>query len=558
MWRHIKRWRARQFAEQAMALIERQQWNEAATKIRSAFNLSQTDLKVWRANARLLSRTGRGSVAVEWWEKIAQSQPLSLDDHRDYAIAALSAQELDLAAVQLRIIFYQSSEYLPSDQLLEGQVDALRGYNSDAFAIAQNVLHNPQARPRDHLAANLLTLAVANRGSREYSEAAAQVFVVAKEPDDHASLDALTILGRQLAAIPPAEILDRPLAIPLPEVPARSISAIEIADLLERHPRCRPFHKMLALELRARAEPARQGQLIAQALDTYRDADDETLGALGAWLYTRGRFQLILKLISIDHAALNRQLMLERIDAMASLKQLKELEDMLLVGYPVLPQSFQHMYLAVVRSQLGETTAAANEWQRAVDAADTVEDLLAVADFAQKHGPPEIVDQALARAIVKQPGLRSAYVTRLRLLELSGPTDKAHSVAQEMVQLWPDDVSTRMHEIYLRLLLEPSAQQAKASEREAEALSASVPAQGVTRSTIALARLRQGRPAAALEALSDSANHATAENVSWPIYAAALAANGWRDKARAEAEKLATAKLLPEERALIAPLLKTE
>jgi hypothetical protein len=39
------------------------------------------------------------------------------------------------------------------------------------------------------------------------------------------------------------------------------------------------------------------------------------------------------------------------------------------------------------------------------------------------------------------------------------------------------------------------------------------------------------------------------------VHAAALAANGWKDKAREEAQKVATTKLLPEERALVAPLL---
>ena len=44
--------------------------------------------------------------------------------------------------------------------------------------------------------------------------------------------------------------------------------------------------------------------------------------------------------------------------------------------------------------------------------------------------------------------------------------------------------------------------------------------------------------------------------ISYAVYAAALNANGWKDRARQEAGKLATVKLLPEERALIAPLLE--
>jgi hypothetical protein len=79
----VKEWQARRLATEAFALIDKRRWPEAAKKIRDAFQLRQTEREVWRANARLLSRTGRGTPAVEWWEKIAQSQPLSLDDRRD-------------------------------------------------------------------------------------------------------------------------------------------------------------------------------------------------------------------------------------------------------------------------------------------------------------------------------------------------------------------------------------------------------------------------------------------------------------------------------------------
>ena len=43
--------------------------------------------------------------------------------------------------------------------------------------------------------------------------------------------------------------------------------------------------------------------------------------------------------------------------------------------------------------------------------------------------------------------------------------------------------------------------------------------------------------------------------ISWPVYAAALNANGWKEKAQTEAQKLTASRLLPEERALIAPFV---
>jgi tetratricopeptide (TPR) repeat protein len=292
-------------------------------------------------------------------------------------------------------------------------------------------------------------------------------------------------------------------------------------------------------------------------MESYGQGDDQTVAALGAWLYTRGHFDSILQILPLERATLSRELLVERIDALAALRQFEELKQMLNVTeYSVLPQTYQRMYLAVVRGRLGETAATANEWQRALEVAGSADTLLALADYAQKNGPPEIVDEALGRAIIKQPGLRSAYVSRLRLLETIGPTSKAQKVAAEMVRLWPDDTATQMHQIYLRLLTSASQVEAKAAENDAEVLATRVSSDGVSRSTVALARLKQGHPAAAMEVLIDPAANLPASSISWPVYAAVLDANGWKDKAREEAQKLTAVKLLPEERALIAPLLK--
>ena len=551
-----KEWQARRLAAQAFALIEKQQWTEAAGKVRDAFQIWQNEPEVWRANARLLSRTGRGAPGVEWWAKITQSRPLSLDDRRDYAAAALSATELGLAAEQVGAILSQQDSPSPTDLLLVGQLAVLRGDNTGALDHAKRAAADPRLTRRELLSANLLMLAAAPRDSPSFVEASTHLVQLARNPSDPVSLEALAVLARQLSATPPGHASDQPLSIPLPQFSTENISAIEIADRLEQHPNARPYHKMLALEMRARADPNGEDALITRAMQSYGQDDDQTVAALGAWLYTRGHFESILQILPLERATLSRELVVERIDALAALGRLEELKEMLLTTeYSVLPQTYQHMYLAVVRGRLGEMAAMGNEWQRALDIAGTSDALLALAEYAQKNGPPQIVDEALGRAITKQPGLRSAYVSRLHLLENIGPTAKAHEVASKMVQLWPDDTATRMHEIYLRLLMTSSQSEVKTAQDEAEKLATRILVDGVARSTLALAHLKQGQAAGALDVLCGSNIKAPAANISWPVFAAALSANGWKDEGRAEAKKLTTAKMLPEERALIAPLL---
>src|SRR5205823_2733775 len=97
----IKGWQSRRLARQAFALIDRKQWNEADAKARDAYLLRPTEPESWRAIARLLSRTGQGTAALEWWKKVDEEHRLTIEDRRDFAGAALAAGELATAGTQI-------------------------------------------------------------------------------------------------------------------------------------------------------------------------------------------------------------------------------------------------------------------------------------------------------------------------------------------------------------------------------------------------------------------------------------------------------------------------
>jgi Tfp pilus assembly protein PilF len=341
----------------------------------------------------------------------------------------------------------------------------------------------------------------------------------------------------------------------LPDASSNALSLKEIADRLEHNSNSRPFHLMLAFELRTRAEPVHEKELFTRAIELYGNGDDETLIALGSWLYSHGQFDFLLKVLPLDRAVERRELLMEHIDALAALNRLEEVKEILLTENAVLDPAFQHMYLAVVRSKLGNTTAASNEWQRALESAESPRALIGLADYAEKMGAFEIADAAYARLIQKQPELKSSYLSRFQLAQSLGATEKAHDLAVEIMRLWPEDDATHMRAVYLRLLLDPSEETAKAAESEVAPFVAKNPWDGSARSALALARLRQGKPAAALNTLTEFMPGVPSSAVSASVYAAASAANGWKDRARQEAEKLASENILPEERALIAPLL---
>jgi tetratricopeptide (TPR) repeat protein len=212
------------------------------------------------------------------------------------------------------------------------------------------------------------------------------------------------------------------------------------------------------------------------------------------------------------------------------------------------------MYLATARSHLEEATAVTNEWQRALEAATgSPEKLLILASYAEQNHTNDVADAAYAEAIKLAPS-RTAYAARLRLAEKSGHTADAQKLATEIVQLWPDDAAARNQDAYLRLLLGASDGPAEAAEREAQVLVAQEPWNWAARATLGLARLRLGKKEEALAVFRNIQATGSEPPGALAVRAAILAVTGYKEGARNDALKLGAEHLLPEERALIAPL----
>ena len=215
----------------------------------------------------------------------------------------------------------------------------------------------------------------------------------------------------------------------------------------------------------------------------------------------------------------------------------------------------QHMYLAMAQAHLGSATAASNEWQRALQVANSSEKLLTVAANAEQNSATDIANAAYSEAIKTAPTNRAAYAGRLRLALTGGKTAQAQTIAAEIAQIWPDDAAARNQDAYLRLLLGASGDAAEAAEREAEVLVAKEPRNWQARATLGLARLRLGRNKEAFAAMRGQRVTGEEPPGALAVRAAILAANGIEEGARNDALLLSAKPLLPEERALIAPLL---
>src|SRR5438067_4877464 len=623
--RAIKAWQSRRLAREAFALIDQSKWIAAVSKARDAYFLRPSEPQSWRALARLASRTGQWAAALDWWKKVDEAHRLTLEDRRDFVAAALNAGDTSNAAQQVEVLLAQRTGPEPHDIVLAGQIAARQSDPVLALDYAERVLADKRTRPYDVLSAATLVLSATRRDSEPYAIAWKQIEAVARDPKNPASLDALALLA-QAEALPPisriggnaslslesppaqsptpamegaaassgavqsAQATTPPLesmpgsipetqsrdtltltlaATPAPAPGGATMSPLDVADALENHPDARPAHRLLALEVRARQDPALTDQYVADAVErfgnaarlaqTYQgDADlaDETLVALAGWLNKMGRPAKTLEVLPQARASQRQDLSLQYINALAGLQRWNEIKDLLMSErFPIEPM-FQHVYLAAAQKQLGSATGATNEWQRALEVAKTPERLSSLAQSAEQNAANDIADAAYSAAIKIAPKTRGAYDGRLRLALAAGHTAEAQKIAAEIAQVWPDDTAARNQDAYLRLLLGASNGAAEAAEREADILVKKQPFNWLVRATLGLARLRLGKNKEALAAIREPRVTGVEPPGPLAVRAAILAANGYEDGARNDARLVSAKPLLPEERALIVPLLE--
>ncbi|PYJ49519.1 MAG: hypothetical protein DME87_09325 [Verrucomicrobia bacterium] len=554
----IKAWQSRRLAREAFPLIEQKKWREANAKARDAYLLRPTEPESWRAIARLASRTGQGTAALEWWKKLDEEHRLTIEDRRDYAAAALVAGELPVAMPQVDLLLSQKGGPAPGDLLLAAQLAARRQDGVLALDYTQRATTDPRAKPNELLAGAVLVLSMTKASSPPYAKAWESIAKLARDWTNPTSLDALVFLAQQQSRAPSpltGEQTPFSLGAGAAAQAATTMGPVEVADALEKHPDARPYHQLLALGLRAQHDPALASQYVTDAVERFGGGDDETLAALAAWLNSVGRADKTLQVLPLDRALQRQDLYLRHVDALAALERWDEVKQVLSSERFPLEPAFQHMYLAVARTRLGEATAATNEWQRALEAAGTAEKLLALASYAEQNQANDVADRAYSEAIRLAPKNHGAFVGRLRAALASGHTAEAQTVAAEIVQLWPNDAAARNQDAYLRLLLGASNGTAEAAEREAQVLVAQEPWNWAARATLGLARLRLGRKEEALAAFRSVRATGSEPPGALAVRAAILGMNGYKEGARGDARNLGAEHLLPEERALIAPLL---
>jgi tetratricopeptide (TPR) repeat protein len=200
----------------------------------------------------------------------------------------------------------------------------------------------------------------------------------------------------------------------------------DLARALENHPLAKAQHKLLALDLLAHVDPARRDANIARAIADWKNAEPVDLAALADWLNGKGEFKKTLDTVPLEKALQSRDLFLRHLDALGGLGRWEEIRELLGSERSPLDPMVEDMYLARCSAQLGEKTAADNNWQRALESAGgDVQKLLTLADYAEKNGALDTANGAYGSATAPTPKLRPAYQGQLRIVERKQDTKKS-------------------------------------------------------------------------------------------------------------------------------------
>jgi hypothetical protein len=578
--RAIKGFQSRRHAARAAEFMEKEKWSDARREALAAYQLRMTEPKALRVVARYLTRT-RQQQALDFWKNLRATSRLSRDDLRDEAAIALLSGELERATQAVNELLADTGKMTTRDWLIAAQLAVQKGTGADAIGKLQNIFQNNAATERELLQASLLelqtsTVSTGDAKAEAQRDAWARITKLA-EGKTETALDALVILARRALATPKPDATvaapdavaadptvqtnstDTPADTPAPPPAVANepppIPLRQLIAAIEQHPLAKAPQKLLALDLRMHENAAEKDACIERAIADWKAGDTPSLTALAAWLNAHREFQRTVDTIPLEKALEDRDLFLQHLDALGALGRWDEIKRILEAERFPIDAVVQRMYLARCNAQLGQKAASENNWQRALESAgNDLQKLATLANYAEKNGALGVAATAYESAAALGPRLRALQAGRLRVAQAMRDTKKMHAILTEMLAAWPNDIAIQNDEAYTRLLLLPdeprSQDEFEKIEKLAEELMRREPTSLPHRTLLALARLRQHRPLAALDAYG---NIALAPNSLSPsavaVHSAVLFANGQRTDAIKDMALVPVDRLLPEEEA---------
>lgn len=388
------------------------------------------------------------------------------------------------------------------------------------------------------LAAGLLLELGIRSNSAELGKEALDLALTLIDQNSPTGLQALRMVARlDLAKLYPPDsgvVVERLKSHPLHEANDILLAAsVEIADLLRD-----------------------RSQVIREVLDRYRDGSREERLAVAGWLLQEQSREEVLAFIGEKAARADSDLFLVYGDALSGLGRWDDLRQLLEAEtIPGLDEAIRHLFLARAALQLGQAGEAKAQWQevhRYLRLADP-KIVLYAARYAESIGANAEAARIYTRLGSRAEAPMEGLVGTLKYAAPTTPAEELLPVYEKILALRPDYPEAQNDYAYLRLLLERDAA-AILPEARARFATATASTQAAYRGTLALAELRNGRPAEAGQLFATTEPVESLTPPQKAVLARVLWECGEQEAARNLVKEISPGMLRPSEAELVASI----
>lgn len=524
-YRWFKGQRAERFAAAGDALVAADKWNDAAVQYRVALQLDPSNYHGLSGAARLASKAERPE-ALELWQKVLALPQCTIRDREDYAELLIKTNRLNLA---------------------EKAIDPLLKDNPDTKAL--------------QLAARYARKIGDNVKAGEYLRIASK-----RAPDDDAPRFQLAeVLAQSTDAADQAEA--RKI---LWELAARAnlykkaaVEALGAAPELTTDERKRLLQELMALtpktakddllaaDMRVQLQPDEAARIYREEVERWRNGQSQELLDLARWLNAHQQPELVLSTFPVERTLEDNQLLLARLDALATLQRWNDIDGVLNRTDVTLDPSVIESFRARTALERNANLDAEVHWNHAISLAGSDPyKLRFVANFAEQSRATAAALKAYEQLARFPEHADFAYRGTQRVSQRSGDTAAQRAAMSKISARAPEDPNAADQLAYLNLLLGEDVDQNFAVAKK---LAEQYPNRLSYRVTTALGYLRQHDPASALAQFKGPVSIDWKRTLpAWrAVYAAALFASDRNDEARTIIATISRDRLNPQERELI-------
>ncbi len=495
-----------------------------------------------------LRATGRVLRSIDPFRAFLSMRRLKLmekadsDDLRLFARLAQDVRKTHLAETVTKKLLEEEPAN-PDNLFLAARKSFLDFRGMEAFEQTVAILQeNPTHRPTRLLQARLLTL---RPELLHRLQGKTELKVLVEEKQDRVSLEALIVLA--FSDLKPLEATERKATL----------------RQIRNHPLASD-----SLKLKAFGQLHGSHRISDETLESLRKKHGKEPELLGAWLAQRGRLKEANSLFSMKQVEERPELIHDWLGVLMNRSpinrddRLKEAKSILNEAEGMVPEEDRLLLKAILHREEGNPASMRKQFELAFAEAsslsmeDREEFLDRLAKLSLVSNELEIATRVLQERFSNGIGENVPYEACERYFivsVLNKEVSEALAIAKQVEQRYPAQFAARNNLAYLKLLTKSDVEK---TASEVEKLAVEGPAIPSFRTTLALARLRSGKPREALQAimLKDQLPAIYQGDGDKAVCAATLWANGKKERALELANLIRRENLLPQETALLNPI----